>query len=77
VAERWTTDGSPAGIICPRCKRLAVGWMYERGDRCAPAGWRDCIRDPYAIVTGGKPFEWAMLWAPVVPVGGSAAMSRG
>lgn len=36
-------------MICPRCKREAVGWPLERGDRCSPPKWAKCIREPYNI----------------------------
>jgi DNA-directed RNA polymerase subunit RPC12/RpoP len=32
--------------VCPRCGREAHGWPVYRGDRCSPARWVYCIRDP-------------------------------
>lgn len=66
--------GSPAGVRCPRCQRLAAGG-FPAHDRCTPHDWVLCGRDPIAIATGGRPFEWVMLFAPVAPIGGSAARS--
>lgn len=34
--------------VCPRCNRIAVGWILERGDRCSPREWARCIREPQA-----------------------------
>ncbi len=36
-------------MICPRCKRPAVGWPLRRGDRCSPKDWANCIRRPEAV----------------------------
>ena len=36
-------------MICPRCKREAVGWPLYRGDRCSPEYWVNCIREPEDI----------------------------
>lgn len=35
--------------ICPRCNRMATGWPLERGDRCSPRSWANCIRNPETI----------------------------
>jgi hypothetical protein len=65
----FTWDGSPQGVVCPVCKRLAAGGL-PIGHRCSPRDWALCRRDPLAIVTGDRPFEWAMLYAPVAPIPG-------
>jgi len=46
-------------VICPRCKRLAVGWPLKRADICSPKYWRNCIREPESVLTkkGIKPNE--------------------
>jgi hypothetical protein len=36
--------------VCRRCKRVAVGWPLERGDRCSPRSWWRCIRDPEVVM---------------------------
>jgi hypothetical protein len=33
-------------MICPRCKREAVGWPLRRADRCSPKDWVRCLREP-------------------------------
>jgi hypothetical protein len=37
-------------IICPRCKREAVGWPLLRVDVCAPKYWVKCLREPETII---------------------------
>lgn len=36
-------------IVCPRCKREAVGWPLRRLDKCSPQGWVVCLREPSVI----------------------------
>ena len=37
-------------MLCPRCKREAVGWPWRRPDVCSPKTWASCIREPEAIM---------------------------
>jgi hypothetical protein len=37
-------------VICPRCKRKAVGWPLRRKDLCSPKHWANCIREPSRII---------------------------
>ncbi len=60
---------SPAGVVCPRCGRLAAGG-FPAGDRCSPAGWALCKRDPADVTAGSSAVEWVMLRAPRTPVPG-------
>lgn len=39
-------------VICPRCKREAVGWPLKRRDICSPKDWIYCLREPNTV-TGG------------------------
>jgi hypothetical protein len=41
-------------MICPRCKRVAVGWPLRRADVCAPKGWIHCLREPETIASKAK-----------------------
>lgn len=41
-------------MTCPRCNRLAVGWPLKRADVCSPAGWKNCLREPSAIIKAGE-----------------------
>ncbi len=68
-AEPMGWLGSPAGVVCPRCHRLAAGG-FPAGGRCSPGDWVFCKRDPLDIAAGGRPFEWVMLRAPRTPVPG-------
>ena len=36
-------------MICPRCKREAVGWLLKRADVCSPKEWAHCLRELDAI----------------------------
>jgi len=36
-------------MICPRCKREAVGWPLVRPDYCSPKDWASCLRNPWDI----------------------------
>jgi hypothetical protein len=36
-------------VICPRCKREAVGWPLKRADVCSLKSWEVCIREPHEI----------------------------
>lgn len=40
---------SGGAVICPRCKRVAVGWPLKRGDVCAPKYYTYCLREPSVI----------------------------
>jgi hypothetical protein len=44
---RWYAE---LEVVCPRCHRPAVGWPLERGDRCSPPDWANCIRDPATVL---------------------------
>jgi len=44
------TDELLGAPVCRRCQRVAVGWPLERGDRCSPRGWRNCLRDPWTVL---------------------------
>ena len=36
-------------MLCPRCKREAVGWPLRRADVCSPRDWAVCIREPETV----------------------------
>jgi len=44
-----STTLPPWPPVCRRCKREAHGWPLERGDRCSPQDWYQCIRDPDTV----------------------------
>ena len=73
VVPRFTHRGSPMAVVCPYCKRLAGGAGWHSTSHCTPREYVTCWRDPLGIIMGGRPFEWAMVFAPVAPVGGTAA----
>ena len=37
-------------VICPRCRKPAVGWPLRRGDRCGERGAVQCLRDPETVL---------------------------
>lgn len=44
------TDELLGAPVCKRCHRVAVGWPLDRGDRCSPRGWANCLRDPWVVL---------------------------
>lgn len=34
----------PVAPICPRCKRVATGWLLKRADVCSPKHYAQCMR---------------------------------
>lgn len=43
-------------VICPRCRRVAVGWPLHRADVFSPSWWVHCLREPDAILAQQDPW---------------------
>jgi hypothetical protein len=50
MAEFDASVAECGDVICPRCKRKAVGWPLKRADVCSPKDWADCLRHPSVIL---------------------------